>query len=323
MDSASARLSIWLPTFNRPQNLLRTMASIIPQLSAEVTCTVVDNCSDQPVEGLLREHFGAESLRYVTVIRNPVNIGGNANICRCFELCPSEWAWIIGDDDPVRPGAIVDAGRFIDEAPAGAVYVGMGYAHLPAPSMCPDVDALTGTAKSLGSLICLPMCLFRTGRLRSHVRYAYQWLSTCAPQLVIVLQAMHVDRATAVLRPECLRHDEGERVFRGSGTTIAWCTATLPFIPLACVDSPGLRRLIPDMIRPLDLIYELRVGIRCGHFKPDHARRLFVAIAGLKYPFWTRQREMVRFHLYFLYDWMHGFRADMIGDISAAHEDRT
>lgn len=40
------------------------------------------------------------------VVRKRANIGANANVLRCFELCETEWIWILGDDDHGLPGAV-------------------------------------------------------------------------------------------------------------------------------------------------------------------------------------------------------------------------
>jgi glycosyltransferase involved in cell wall biosynthesis len=322
LDHGPLHLSLWIPTYNRPDHLLFTLKTIIPQLSSNIGCTIIDNASDIPVETLLKRHFAPAELQHVKVFRNPLNIGGNANICRCFELCESAWVWILGDDDALVGDGIAAALAFIDAAGPECVFVGMDHQRQGVPLVCRNVNELARGAESLGALICLPMCLFRAERLRPYVCHAYQWLSTCAPQLVLVLQALHVAGGNAVLRRECLRVKEAVVPYRGSGAVIAWCIAALGHIPLACVDSPALRKLIPDMIRPLDLIYELRVGIRLGRFTPSHARRIFHSIAVMKYPFWRRPWETMRFYVFFTYDAMRSFRMDMLGDISAQKENR-
>ena len=88
-------LTIGIPTYNRPHNIVRTVRALIPQLTDEVILKVRDNCSDIPVTTL----FSEEEKRYFQIIRNKNNIGGDANIVACIYDCDTKWVWTLGDDD--------------------------------------------------------------------------------------------------------------------------------------------------------------------------------------------------------------------------------
>jgi glycosyltransferase involved in cell wall biosynthesis len=99
------RLSIVIPTSNRPKDIVERVGELLPQLVQGVDLLIIDNCSPVVVETLISENF-PDTLGKITHIRNAVNIGGNANICRCFEVGDSDWIWLLGDDDSVKPDAI-------------------------------------------------------------------------------------------------------------------------------------------------------------------------------------------------------------------------
>ena len=92
-------LTIAIPTYNRPEQLKNTLSIIIPQIKKDqrVTLLILDNHSEIPVKQI----FIQEDLSFdrVQIIRNAYNIGGTANIMRCFELCETDWIWVLGDDD--------------------------------------------------------------------------------------------------------------------------------------------------------------------------------------------------------------------------------
>ena len=99
-------LTVAIPTYNRNQTLLENLRYLLPQLTPDCRLLIVDNCSDQPVEETLREPLAAFPGLAYTIVRNRANIGANANMLRCLELCETTWLWILGDDDRVTPTAV-------------------------------------------------------------------------------------------------------------------------------------------------------------------------------------------------------------------------
>ena len=97
-----SRLQIYLITYNRRAKLEQTLNSILAEDSPikDYDITILDNASTDGSSELIQESCTKHSnLKH---IRHNVNIGGNANICRAFELsttCHKEYAWILCDDD--------------------------------------------------------------------------------------------------------------------------------------------------------------------------------------------------------------------------------
>lgn len=100
-------LSICIPTYNRAELLYSCLAVLAPQvkkLKGKVELVVSDNCSiDETAEVVkIAQHWGP--IRYH---RNPENVGAAGNLLVCaYELARGEFAWIIGDDDIIRPGGL-------------------------------------------------------------------------------------------------------------------------------------------------------------------------------------------------------------------------
>ena len=99
-------LTIAVPTYNRNEILLRNLKEVINQINEHCKVLILDNNSTIPVEETLKELLNANTDKEILVKRNRVNIGADANILRCFELCDTEWIWVLGDDDAIEFDAI-------------------------------------------------------------------------------------------------------------------------------------------------------------------------------------------------------------------------
>ena len=99
-------LTIAIQTYNRPNELLVLLHRLLPMLDSRCKVLIVDNCSEEPVAEKQRRVLGDWPRVDLTIVRNRVNVGGGANILRCFELCQTEWLWVLGDDDLPTEGAV-------------------------------------------------------------------------------------------------------------------------------------------------------------------------------------------------------------------------
>lgn len=88
-------LSIIIPTYNRPQLLLRAVNSALGQTIEDFEVIVVDDCSSEPID--LPEH---PRLR---MIRLPENKGGSAARNIGTEAAKGRWINFLDDDDELLP----------------------------------------------------------------------------------------------------------------------------------------------------------------------------------------------------------------------------
>lgn len=96
------KLQIFLITYNRKNLLKNTFNQIFAENSPirNFDITILDNASTDGTSELIEDYI--KEFPNIKHIRNQNNIGGNANICRAFELsafCGKEYAWILCDDD--------------------------------------------------------------------------------------------------------------------------------------------------------------------------------------------------------------------------------
>jgi len=100
-------LSICMPTYNRAHMLEQMLRSLMPQVKAfspDVELIISDNCSTDNTPEVVERAQAWGPIRYY---RNAQNEGVARNILRLTnELANGEFAWIIPDDDLVRPDGV-------------------------------------------------------------------------------------------------------------------------------------------------------------------------------------------------------------------------
>ncbi len=99
------------------------MDSLRDQIAGEnrVGLLISDNASTDDTENAVQEELRRGTpLEY---IRNPSNIGPDANFLQCYERAPGKYVWIISDDDALLPGTLAKILRYLTEDEYELVYV--------------------------------------------------------------------------------------------------------------------------------------------------------------------------------------------------------
>jgi len=116
-------LTIAIPTCNRARFLSELLDSLVPQIKEEmrVELLISDNASTDDTGSIVKERVGrCIVLQY---IRNAENVGPDANFLQCYERAAGKYVWIIGDDDLLRPGAVLQILNCISRDEYDLVYV--------------------------------------------------------------------------------------------------------------------------------------------------------------------------------------------------------
>lgn len=188
-------LSIIIPSYNRPRALLETLKAIAPQcVEHGIRIIVIDNSSPISAQSILLDNFSSSELQW-RVIRNPHNIGGNANLCRCFENCETPWMWLLGDDDSPRENAIETILKHISSAADYCCMINFGSSISDTYSIremndFSDVAKNTSDPKYFSNLLFISSSVFRIPMLVEHLPHAYHFSFSCAPQLILPFLAM-------------------------------------------------------------------------------------------------------------------------------------
>lgn len=192
------RLTIAIPTYNRPAQLRATLEVVLPQVlaSPEADLLVLDNHSQTPAETVLRALLPEPHPR-VQVVRHPVNIGGNANIMRCFERCTADWLWVLGDDDLPAADAVA---TILRDAAGSHQYA---YYHVPRirrPAFrpaepetvegCRFEELLEYFRGGYQQLLFLSAAVFRMEAFRAHVLAGYLNVNTGMPHMAMLIEVL-------------------------------------------------------------------------------------------------------------------------------------
>jgi glycosyltransferase involved in cell wall biosynthesis len=194
-------LTIAIPTYNRPAQLLNTLSKLLPQLNDKCYLSIIDNHSDVPATERTAELLGQYPNVKYKIHRNHVNIGGDSNIIRCFEYCDTPWLWTVGDDDEILPTAIETI--FADIA-AHPDVTSINYcspaANRPArqkASINYGREEFLANTDSFGSLIYITCNIYQTKHLTAYGH----WLAnnntySCVSQWIILFQSLTKDSKT-------------------------------------------------------------------------------------------------------------------------------
>lgn len=176
-------LTIAIPTYNRRDAIQEQVRSLLPQLTEEVKLVVYDNHSDFFVSSLFTE----DELSKFTLIRNIVNIGGDANMARCLENCNTKWLWLLGDDDFIEDNALNIVLKNI-LLYADATWINFGSLHdvilYGKENFLADLKDL----ENFGNSFWMSKCVYNMSDLKSFLFYYYKNVSSMIGQLVILIK---------------------------------------------------------------------------------------------------------------------------------------
>lgn len=178
-------LTLAIPTYNRAPNLEHLLSALAPQLAAlpQVELLVSDNASPDSTESVMRRLLAAGlPCRY---LRNPVNIGADANFLQCYRQAAGKYVWIFGDDDFLFPGALARIVSLLAQADYDLVYLNpFGFLDQPderhlarpdAPALCfTSPQAFVHNVNLRGDLIMLSAVIVNKLWLEQHPHPAYE-----------------------------------------------------------------------------------------------------------------------------------------------------
>lgn len=180
-------LTIAIPTYNRNEILAENLARLIPQLTEECELLIIDNNSPLSVEESLKNVLIDKNIFKLRIIRNATNIGGAANIIRCFEESSGEWTWLLGDDDQPLDDAIKKITRILN------FYKDIDFINFSFFSG-QNVDfkdvgflSLIKNIKSFGNLLFISDGVYKTDFIKSFAYIGYNYIYTAAPHVAMVV----------------------------------------------------------------------------------------------------------------------------------------
>lgn len=202
-------LTIAIPTYNRPQQIKRQVELLLPQLTEEVELLVLDNHSPIAVDTL----FNDSQLEKFTLIRNHVNIGADANIAKCYDLCRTKWLITLGDDDPVEDNAIATILNDIKSSDSETIF--LNYDPKTKYSARGLEEFATHSLHRYWCLFWMSACVYNLELLKDNLHQYFYSISTMQPGIVLLVNSLadHPNYQIKVL---------GKSIHKLAGPDIQW-----------------------------------------------------------------------------------------------------
>lgn len=154
MQDTRSKISVGVPTYNRPELLDRRLANVLSQSLQAIDVIVSDNASNNPEVDRVAKKWQAADAR-VRYVRQPQNKGAAANFLFVLEASRSEYFIWAADDDRWDEGFLEAAFDGIGDAalfmPTAAVeYLNTGEIEiLSLPSLDPTQSSLDNSRRFL------------------------------------------------------------------------------------------------------------------------------------------------------------------------------
>jgi glycosyltransferase involved in cell wall biosynthesis len=98
-------LGICIPTYKRPDYLFACVQSIIRSAGIlTIPIFISDDSTDDTNVATIKQLMA--SYPYIILSRNPENLGIDRNILKSVDICSCRYAWMLGEDDRLLPGAV-------------------------------------------------------------------------------------------------------------------------------------------------------------------------------------------------------------------------
>jgi hypothetical protein len=200
LTDADCLLTIAIPTYNRPCQLKHTLMLLAPQIRPSVSIAILDNASNPPInfDTLCIGHGLAP---FVRIIRNNFNIGGNANIVKCLEICQSPYIWILGDDDIPASNSVDIILGAISHSPDAVAFSFNYHSSRQVYTTCLGVSELALACFEWSDLVFISNNVYNHAIFSGYVDYGYEYVYAWAPLVAILLKALQEHRRTVLLSP--------------------------------------------------------------------------------------------------------------------------
>lgn len=291
-----AKLSIIIPTYNRSELLQQQVRRILPQLNSDVELILIDNKSDYDVFSL----FSETELERFKIIVNNINIGGAANIAKCFEICETDWLWTLSDDDLIASDAVETVLSHLEEKDNTVMvnyYDGGGFIS----SGLDEFAEMTKYKSVYVNLFWMSCCIYNMRIIRDYIHIYYRAISTMQPGIVLLVRILEKNPSYSV---EVIQTNIVDK----PGDAISWNRELFLFATLYVLDL--LNNLSKRLNKSLfDAIYFMSLdNVRCARSSGTSFMgslkmyRVIVSRFGLfniiRYHLTTTLRHIVRLAMY-------------------------
>ena len=176
-------LTIAIPTFNHHNLLKKQIINLLPQLTSNINLYILDNCSNPPMRVFL-ENEGINTSQF-TIIENNQNIGGDANILKCYSIVKTGWIWVLSDDDLIQKDALTKLMKIISEN-SDTVFINL-HALKNKQGLTKGYNEFCKNA-CYWATFSISHCIFNMDKFANYLPYYEKQVKTHQPQLLTLLK---------------------------------------------------------------------------------------------------------------------------------------
>ena len=226
MTQYNTKLGICIPTYKRPDQLRQCVASIIASSAPfEVPIFIADDSTDATNDEVIAEL----QCLYPHIIyeRNTTNLGIDRNILHSVDICPCEFAWLIGEDDRMKEEAVAAVLSRITDAVEPPAFLAVNYSSvdehisfvvkerlMAIAADCVE-DSDTFFRRHSPAIGFIGGCVINTALW--HTVEPMPYLDTYFAHAGRILASVHGKQVSLVAAPLVLNRSGGAHVFTWSG----------------------------------------------------------------------------------------------------------
>ena len=110
-------LSLAIPTYNRPKQIIRLLKGVLPQITPEIEVVVRDDSSNNETEKAVKEIFAqANKIPNLSYYKGD-KLGVDLGTLFVVEAAKGEYVWTFGDDDEITGGALKHVADLVKKHP--------------------------------------------------------------------------------------------------------------------------------------------------------------------------------------------------------------
>ncbi len=233
-------LGICIPTYKRPDHLFACVQSIIRSAGRlTIPIFISDDSTDDTNIATIEQLIG--SYPHIIHFRNPETLGIDRNILKSADVCSCRYAWLLGEDDRLLPGAISSVLNVLERDEPPFLYVNYKSVDVSMKIILKDrslplmeddkVEASVFLARDAWSMGFIGSCVVRTEDWRD-----------IQPDRFIGTYFAHVGRVMSYLKGRSLSRIAEPLVLNrcGSPGTFSWTDSTFEVVS-------GWKRLLKEL----------------------------------------------------------------------------
>jgi len=297
------KLTIAIPTYNRPEKVLNTVKSLLPLLNNETCILVMDNCSDTRIDEHLRKSIGEIDVDKLRVERNFINLGADGNFMRCFEYCETPYIWILADDGLVEPNAIERIFSELETYPGDDMIgfnFGSNYTNRANTQVVASIDEFLDKIDNFENFLFISTSVYRRDEYVKNIRYGYWGAYSMASQNIPCLISLGNGKRLVISKHKIVGNvlDDRTKKWPDAQQALALSSVLEAPLNLSGIQYKKLGKFLFRNIEPFPRVFcDIILGVNFDANKVDiYHRYLYKKIYKTSIEF--RQNKIKQFLLY-------------------------